>query len=80
VVTLDLARAGQLVDRVNARASAVDWRKVLLFVLMAVPFVVGFVAWYSVKSVGWVLSWLYAATVEGWRYAAERGAARAEAG
>lgn len=76
MVTLDLARAGQLVDRVNARAASVDWRKVLLFALMAVPFVVGFVAWYTVKSVGWVLSWLYAATIEGWRYAGELRAPR----
>lgn len=77
MVTLDLARAGQLVDRVNARASAVDWRRVLLFVLMAVPFAVGFTAWFAVKSVGWVLSWLYAACVEGWRFAGElRGTAR----
>lgn len=68
-----------LVDRVQARASAVNWRKVFLFALMAIPFAVCYVAWYVVKSVGWALAWLYAAGAEGWRYAAEQHAGRVEA-
>lgn len=54
------------VDRVNARAAQVDWRRVLLVSLMAIPFLVGAVAWQTVRSVGWLVSWVYAAAVEGW--------------
>jgi Na+/H+ antiporter NhaC len=73
MVTIDLPTSElPLIQRIDKRAAQVDWRKVFLFLLMAVPFAVGMTCWYVVKSVGWVLSWLYAAAVEGWTYAAER--------
>lgn len=57
---------GDAVDRINARAATVDWRKVLLVALMVLPFVLFYVARLLVRVVGWVLAWLYAAGMEGW--------------
>jgi hypothetical protein len=54
------------VDRINARAAAVDWRRVLLVALMVAPFVVFAAARLVVRTVGWVLAWLGAAGMEGW--------------
>jgi hypothetical protein len=61
VTTLTLA-----VDRVNARAATVDWRRVWLVALMVLPFALFFAARLVVRAVGWVLAWLYAAGMEGW--------------
>jgi hypothetical protein len=61
VTTLTLA-----VDRINARAATVDWRKALLVALMVLPFALFYVARLIVRAVGWVLAWLYAAGMEGW--------------
>jgi hypothetical protein len=54
------------VDRINARAATVDWRKVLLVALMVLPFALFYVARLVVRAVGWVLAWLWAAGMEGW--------------
>lgn len=54
------------VDRINARASAVDWRKALLVALMVLPFALFYAARLVVRAVGWVLAWLWAAGMEGW--------------
>lgn len=54
------------VDRINARAATVDWRKALLVALMVLPFAVFYVARLVVRAVGWVLAWLWAAGMEGW--------------
>lgn len=54
------------VDRINARAATVEWRRVLLVALMVLPFTVFYVARLVVRVVGWVLAWLYAAGMEGW--------------
>lgn len=54
------------VDRINARASAVDWRKALLVALMVLPFALFYLARLVVRAVGWVLAWLWAAGMEGW--------------
>ena len=67
MTTLTLA-----VDRVNARAAQVDWRRVWLVALMVLPFVLFYVARLVVRVVGWVLAWLYAAGMEGWEAAAPR--------
>jgi hypothetical protein len=61
VTTLTLA-----VDRVNARAATVDWRRVWLVALMVLPFALFFAARLVVRAVGWVLAWLWAAGMEGW--------------
>lgn len=54
------------VDRINERAAMVDWRRVLLTLLMLLPFVVFAAARYTVRAVGWVLAWLWAAGMTGW--------------
>lgn len=54
------------VDRINQRATDVDWRKVLLVALMVLPFAVFYAARLVVRAVGWVLAWLWAAGMEGW--------------
>lgn len=54
------------VDRINERAATVDWRRVLLVALMVLPFALFYAARLVVRSVGWVLAWLYAAGMEGW--------------
>ena len=63
------------VDRINARASAVDWRKALLVALMVLPFALFYVARLVVRAVGWVLAWLYAAGMEGWAAAGPKAGA-----
>ncbi|NMO52016.1 hypothetical protein HH310_12515 [Actinoplanes sp. TBRC 11911] len=60
------------VDRINARAATVDWRRVLLVLLMALPFAVGFAARLVVVAVGWLLAWVWAAVMEGFSAAAKR--------
>ncbi|MEO3923001.1 hypothetical protein ABGB07_03845 [Micromonosporaceae bacterium B7E4] len=62
------------VDRINARAATVDWRRVLLVALMVLPFVLFAVARYTVRAVGWVLAWLWAAGMTGWDAAGPRKA------
>lgn len=54
------------VDRINQRATDVDWRKVLFVALMLLPFVLFYVARLVVRAVGWALAWLWAAGMEGW--------------
>jgi hypothetical protein len=61
--TVELTAA---VDRINARAATVDWRKVFLFALMALPFAAFFGARLVVRAVGWAVAWLWAAGMEGW--------------
>lgn len=63
MTVLDVAAA---VDRVNARAAAVDWRRLALVLLMVIPFAVFYGARMVVRSVGWVVAWLWAAGMEGW--------------
>lgn len=60
------------VDRINARAAQVDWRRVLLVALMVLPFVLFYAARLVVRAVGWALAWLYAAGMEGWAAAGPR--------
>lgn len=63
------------VDRINARAAKVDWRKALLVALMVLPFALFYVARLVVRAVGWVLAWLYAAGMEGWTAAGPKAGA-----
>lgn len=70
MTTLTLA-----VDRINARAATVDWRKALLVALMVLPFVAFFAARMVVRAVGWVLAWLWAAGMEGWAAAGPKAGA-----
>lgn len=61
MTTLTLA-----VDRINARAAGVDWRRVLLTLLMVLPFAVFFGVRLVVRAVGWLAAWMWAAGLEGW--------------
>jgi hypothetical protein len=54
------------VDRINARAAAVDWRRVLLVALMVLPFAAFYAARLATRVVGWLAAWLWAAGMEGW--------------
>lgn len=54
------------VDRINARAATVDWRRVLLVALMVLPFAVFYAARLVVRVLGWLAAWLWAAGMEGW--------------
>lgn len=71
MTTLELTAA---VDRINARAATVDWRRVLLVALMVLPFVVFYAARLVVRSAGWLVAWLWAAGMEGWAAAGPRKA------
>lgn len=55
-----------LSERLARRASAVSWRRVLLLVLLALPYVLGWTAALVVRTVGWVLAYGWAAAVEGY--------------
>lgn len=63
------------VDRINARAAQVDWRRALLVALMVLPYALFFAARLVVRSVGWVLAWLWAAGLEGWAAAGPKASA-----
>lgn len=54
------------VDRINARAATVDWRKLLLVALMVLPFALFYATRLVVRAGGWALAWLWAAGMEGW--------------
>lgn len=64
----------EAVDRINARAATVDWRRVLLVALMVLPFVLFYAARISVRVLGWIAAWLWAAGMEGWAAAGPRKA------
>ncbi len=68
MTTLNAAELAELPlsERVAHRASAVDWRRLLLLVLLALPFVLGWTARLIVRTVGWVLAFAWAAVVEGY--------------
>lgn len=63
MTTLELTAT---VDRINARAATVDWRKVALVVLMVLPFALFYAARLVVRAGGWAAAWLWAAGMEGW--------------
>jgi hypothetical protein len=75
VTTYDAAElaALPLSERVAHRASTVDWRKLLLLVLLALPFALGWTARLVVRTVGWVLAYGWASAVEGYRACAPKG-------
>lgn len=78
MTTLTAAELAELPlqERIARRAGAVDWRKVLLMLLLALPYVLGWTARLVVRTVGWVLAFAWAAAVEGY----EAGAARPKGG
>lgn len=68
MTTLNAAELAELPlsERVAHRAAAVDWRRILLLVLLALPYAVGWTARLVVRTVGWVLAYGWAAAVEGY--------------
>jgi hypothetical protein len=69
MVTLTATQLAELPlqERIAHRAAAVDWRNVLLTLLLVVPYVVGWTARMVVRAVGWLLAFAWAAVVEGYQ-------------
>jgi hypothetical protein len=63
MTTIDLPA----VDRIRARAADVDWPKLLLTVLLIIPFALGWTARMVVRTVGWILAFAWASVVEGYQ-------------
>jgi hypothetical protein len=59
-------------DRVAARQAQVNWTRVGLFLLFALPFALFYTARLIVRVAGWVGAWLWAAGMEGWAAAGPR--------
>jgi hypothetical protein len=68
-VTTLLMRAGAVADEVRAEAAKIDPVRVVITLLMVVPFVLGWLAAQTVRASWVVVSWLWAAAVVGWRTA-----------
>lgn len=60
------------VDRVNARAAAVDWRRVGVVVLIALPFLLFASLRYTARAAGWLGARVWAACMVGWDAAGPR--------
>lgn len=60
------------VDRIQARADSVNWRRVWLVALMVLPFALFAATRYTTRAVGWVAAWLWAAGMVGWEAAGPR--------
>lgn len=56
-------------ERVTARANAVDYRRVLLALLFAPLFVLGWSARWAVRALVWLGAWVWFGLVEGWQAA-----------
>lgn len=60
------------VDRVNERAAQVDWRRVGLVALIALPFLLFAAARCVVRAAGWLGARVWAAGMVGWEAAGPR--------
>jgi hypothetical protein len=56
----------QAASRIDERARTLKARQVALFVVAVVPLIAGFVAFWVWRAVWLVVSWLWAAVLEGW--------------
>jgi hypothetical protein len=68
-----MAGAGRLADQVREEARQLDPAKVVLTLLMVVPFVVGWTIRKAVRAVWLVGAWVWTAGVVGWRAAGGEG-------
>jgi hypothetical protein len=62
-------RASSVADDVRDQAAKADPAKALLTVLALVPFLLGYVAAWTVRAAWTALAWTWAAAVVGWRAA-----------
>ena len=67
--TITFARVGAVTDQVRAEARKLDPLKVLLTLLMVVPFVVGWLAAQTVRAFWFVAAFAWTAVIVGWRTA-----------
>lgn len=64
-----MMRAGRMADQVREESRQLDPVKVILTLLMVVPFVLGWIASQVCRGSWTVLAWLWTAAVVGWRTA-----------
>lgn len=69
MTTAVFTRAGSLADEIRAEARNLDPVRVLLTVLMVVPFVLGWLAGQAARAVWVVGSFVWVSAVVGWRVA-----------
>lgn len=67
-----LMRAGAVADQVREESRQLDPVKVVLTLLMVVPFACGWTAGKLARGVWLVLAWAWTAAVVGWRTALAR--------
>jgi hypothetical protein len=67
------ARAGEKADQVRTEARELDPVKVLLTLLFALPFALGWLAGMAVRALWTVFAWTWTAAVVGFRTARPRG-------
>lgn len=53
-------------SNIDERAKRLSARQVLLFLIAVIPLSVGFLAFYSWRVLWAVVSWVWAAGIEGW--------------
>lgn len=66
------ARAGRMAEQVREESRQLDPAKVVLTLLMVVPFALGWLAGKLARGVWLVLAWTWTALVVGWRTAQAR--------
>jgi hypothetical protein len=57
---------GRVADRVQERAQKYDPKRLLVILVMALPFMLGWVAAKLSRAVWMVGTWVFAAVAEGW--------------
>lgn len=73
MTTAVFAAAGRMADQVREESRQLDPVKVLLTLLMVLPFVLGWSAAKVVAGCWTVVAWLWTAAVVGWRSARGEG-------
>lgn len=71
--TAGFARAGRMADQIRAESRNLDPARVLLTLLMIVPFVAGWLAAQTCKAAWVVLAFVWTSAVVGWRMARDDG-------
>lgn len=72
MTTAVFARAGRVAEQVREESRQLDPVKVVLTLLMVVPFVLGWTVGKLCRGVWLVLAWTWTAAVVGWRTAQAR--------
>ncbi len=64
-----LVALGRVAERIETRSKDLHFRTVALTLIAVVPFTIAFLLCFAWKAVWTVISWLYAAGLEGWEQA-----------